>query len=387
VSLETSDLGPLAIACGTRPEALKLVPVVAELRRRGRLSADVIFSGQHGELLAEIAREIGLVPDRDLSSTYGDESLSSRLARLLEALDGALAGGPHRGVVVQGDTNTALAAALVGFHRSLPVFHVEAGLRTRDPHRPFPEEMNRRLITRIATRHYAPTAGAAEALHAEGIDPSAVRVTGNTIVDTLYAHREVAQAAASSLLARANGRRVVVVTLHRRENLDSAGEIAQAMEHVARRFDVHVFWVSHPNATGQEALSSLTFGSAVQVLSPQRYSVFLGLMQAAALIISDSGGVQEEAPALGVPLLVLRSETERPEGLLAGSSRLVAPTSEALIRVCAELLGDEPRLLDRGRSVSTFGDGSAGVRIVDDLEAYFGFAGSDDDSGSKASRK
>jgi UDP-N-acetylglucosamine 2-epimerase (non-hydrolysing) len=353
---------------------LKLAPVALALRRPGsRFSPKVCLSGQHGELARRIASEIGLDADFDVPSANGPQSLSESLAGLVTRLDAVLAEAAPRGVVVQGDTTTALAAALVGFHHAVPVFHVEAGLRTSDPRLPFPEEMNRRLVTRLAAAHFAPTEHARQNLLREGVSPEDVRVTGNTIVDALHAFGRLGGGAADALLGDAGGRAHLLVTLHRRENAALAGSVASAVRELTRRSDVEVLWIRHPNATATAAVAALEGAPGVRVLDPQPYAVFVGLMQRARAVLTDSGGVQEEAPVLGVPVVVLRTETDRPEAVLAGNAVVTGADTAAIVRACTELLDDPEVHARRSRAVSPFGDGKAAERIVTALEQrYFG---------------
>jgi UDP-N-acetylglucosamine 2-epimerase len=275
-------------------------------------------------------------------------------------------------VVIQGDTTTALAGALAGFHHGLPVFHVEAGLRTSTPTIPFPEEMNRRLISRIANLHFCPTDRARDNLLREGVSPETISVTGNTIVDALAAFGRRGAAAADALIGpKQPGRHHVLVTLHRRENADAGGRIASAVQEVARRGDVDVTWIRHPNVTSTNALGKTAGTPGVRVLDPQPYATFVALLERARLVLTDSGGVQEEAPALGVPVVVLRAETDRPEAVEAGNAVIAGSDEATIVRACREILDDPETSAKRSRVVSPFGDGHAASRIASLIEAFY----------------
>jgi UDP-N-acetylglucosamine 2-epimerase (non-hydrolysing) len=335
----------------------------------------VCLSGQHGALARDIAREVGLAVDFDLGAQDGApavappepraSTLSTSLARLLERLSALIASVKPRGVLVQGDTTTSLAGALAAFHASIPSFHVEAGLRTGTPLRPFPEEMNRRLVTRLAALHFAPTEHARQNLLAEGVAGDTIVVTGNTVVDALA---QFAPRNAADDHTRAT-RPTVLVTLHRREGATSARTIAGAVLDLASVADV--VWIRHPNPTSAEALAVLEGDPRVQVLEPQPYAAFVSLMRRARVILTDSGGVQEEAPVLGVPVVVLRDETDRPEAVAAGNAVVVGGNAGAIVSACRDLLDDADLHARRSRVTSPFGDGGASPRIAAAIAAYF----------------
>jgi UDP-N-acetylglucosamine 2-epimerase len=370
---------PLIAVVGTRPEALKLAPVVRALRDgKGALSTRVCFSGQHGEMVRKIAAEIGLVPDFDLEGGKASESLSASLGGTLDRLDCVFQQAAPKGVLVQGDTTTALAGALAGFHRSIPVFHVEAGLRTSTPGVPFPEEMNRRLISRLATLHFAPTDHARDNLLREGVDPRTIVVTGNPIVDALAAFGRTGGAAADALLGAPDPERQrVVVTLHRRENVAHATSIAHEIWSLSRRANTEIVWIRHPNGTSRAALQALQAlqtkeqSGTIRLLDPLPYATFIAILEQAHLVLTDSGGVQEEAPQLGVPVVVLRDETDRPEAVLSGNA-VVAGSDGARIRgACVELLRETAARTRARTASSPFGDGSASVRIAAAIERWY----------------
>jgi UDP-N-acetylglucosamine 2-epimerase len=356
---------------------LKLAPVASLLREPGRtVRARVCLSGQHPDIARRVASEVGLVPDVDLSGDGGPWSLSEALATILSRLDAVIRAERPRGVIVQGDTTTTLAGSLAGFHHGLPVFHVEAGLRTSTPLIPFPEEMNRRLISRLATLHFAATERARDNLLAEGTPPEAISVTGNTIVDALEAFGRRGAGEADAILGASRTERTrILVTLHRRENADTAEGVARALLRIANRGDVDVLWIRHPNSTSQRALRALGETSVIRVLDPQPYATFVALLERSRCVLTDSGGVQEEAPALGVPVLVLREETDRPEAVEAGNARIVGSNEDAIVAATSEILDDSESSTKRSRIVSPFGDGHAAERIVSLIEAFYAQGG------------
>lgn len=352
---------------GTRPEVIKLAPVVRELARRPRAFRTVnVSSGQHPDLIAPFVRLFGLRVDHDLGVMRPGQPLSALFARVLTALDPLLGAVRPDVVLVQGDTTTAAAAALAAFHRGVPVGHVEAGLRTDDPLSPFPEETNRRLVTRLARWHFAGTAAHARTLRREGVPRDWIVRTGNPVVDAL---RWVGTGGPRSprlrsLLDATRGLKRVVLTTHRRESFGGVlgGNLRALADFIAARPDTALIFPVHPNPVVREAAAELLAGrDRVHLTDPLDYPEFVGLLSEAWLIASDSGGVQEEAPSLGVPLLVLRESTERPEALACGAARL-APTPEALAELLEEAYHAPPR--HAGPVRNPFGDGNAARRIV-----------------------
>lgn len=361
---------------GTRPEALKLAAVVRAVKEPERaVTTQVCFSGQHAELLHRIAEEVGLTPDFDLGVMEPSDSLSHNLAGILERLDRVFLKASPAGAIVQGDTTTTLAAALAAFHRNVPVFHVEAGLRTENPSLPFPEEMNRRLVSQLATLHFAATDHARDNLLREGVRHASIAVTGNPIVDTLNAFGRSGGPAAEALLSADPRKHRILVTLHRRENAAHASAFAQAVSELSRREDVDIVWIRHPNATSRAALDALDgLGErrSVRVVDPLPYATFVAVMQTCRLILTDSGGVQEEAPALRVPVVVLRSETDRPEAVLSGNAQVVGSDVAAILRACDELLGETASRARALVAENPFGDGHAAPRIALAIEEWYG---------------
>ena len=360
------------LVLGTRPEAIKLSPVVRALRARSGAKVTVCATGQHREMLDQILQLEGLEPDIDLDLMAPGQSLNEVAARLFQRLGPVLADIRPDRVIVQGDTMSAAMSALCAHYQRIPVAHVEAGLRSGDPWAPWPEEANRRVVTQVADMHFAPTALSAEKLLAEGVAPKQVHVTGNTVIDALLATRrrlselggrtQVSEAA----LRRAGGRRIVLVTCHRRENHGAPLQaVAAAIARIAERADVEVIWPTHPNPAVRAALDGLRDRPRIQLLDPLDYVPFVHLLSACDHVLTDSGGVQEEAPALGKPVLVLRDVTERPEGVAAGCARLLGCDADRIVRETARLLDDPLAHAAMARGGSPYGDGRAAERIAD----------------------
>ena len=357
----------ILVAFGTRPEAIKLAPVIDALRADpARFDTRVVFTAQHRDLVEPVLRFFGIAPDDDLDLMRHAQDLSGVMARVLEAITPIYRDWAPDRVIVQGDTTTALAAAMAAHHLRIPVGHVEAGLRTGDRYDPFPEEMNRRLITRLADLHFAATEGNRATLRAEGVDDASIVVTGNPIIDALG--RITASTSAPSRTA--DGIRRIVLTAHRRENFgEPLGEIFRAVNTIVERYDdVEIVYPMHPNPAVAEAAGRwLRPHPRLHVVSPMDYIEFVRLMAGAWMILSDSGGIQEEAPALGVPILVMRSTTEREEVIRSGNGRLVGITEDAIVRAAVELLENRELHASMSRPAFPFGSGDAARRIVEAL--------------------
>lgn len=362
------------VVLGTRPEAIKLCPVILELRKPGSgFHVQVCVTGQHRELLAGPLETFGVVPDFSLEAMSAGQSLTASAARILSRLEGVLGQSRADLVLVQGDTTTTLCGALAGFYAGLPVVHVEAGLRTADPMTPFPEEMNRRLTTRASSLHFAATSWAAANLHKEGVAPRDVEVTGNPGIDALLMiWRRMTPQVESH--APGPAKRTVLVTAHRRESFGAGFEgICNAVRRIADRGDVGIAWPLHPNPKVRRAVvGTLGDHPEVRLLAPLDYAPFVGLMARSSFVLTDSGGIQEEAPSLGKPVLVMRDTTERPEAVRAGTARLVGCDPEAIVREAERLLDDSGELRRRSRIHNPYGDGCAAARIVEALRARFG---------------
>jgi UDP-N-acetylglucosamine 2-epimerase (non-hydrolysing) len=361
----------IAIAFGTRPEAIKLAPVVAELRRREDLCVRVVSTAQHREMLEQVLRVFAIVPDVDLDVMRPNQALAELSGRVLAAMDRLLVGDPPDVLVVQGDTTSAFMCGLAAFYRGVPVAHVEAGLRTDCATNPFPEEMNRRLTSALTCWHFAPTERARRALLSEGAPSDRVFVTGNTVVDALHYIRSTKEYAESQPPVRAlAGERLVLVTLHRRESWGATLEgMCRALRQIAdERSDVRIVLPVHLNPVVRDAaVRTLGRHPRIDLIEPADYLSFIALMDRSWIVLTDSGGVQEEAPVLGRPVLVLRDTTERPEAVDAGVARLVGTDRDAIVAAALELLDDRSARDRMARPVSPFGDGRASARIADVL--------------------
>ncbi len=362
------------VVLGTRPEAIKLAPVVRELRRRREFRCVLATTSQHREMLAPMLDFFELAPDHDLDVMRRNQQLGELTGRVLARLDRVLAAERPDWVVVQGDTTTAMAAGLAAFYRKIRVAHVEAGLRTHDKYSPFPEEINRRLVGVLADLHFAPTAQAVRNLRREGVPPGQILRTGNTVTDALIwaaarIRREPPRWPAG-LPPPAKGRKWVLVTGHRRENFGGGLEqICRALQAAAAaRPELDFVYPVHLNPHVKEPVHRLLGGHPqIFLLPPVEYPVLVALLKRAWLVVTDSGGIQEEAPTFGVPVLVTRDTTERPEGIRAGNARLVGTDGAAILRWIRKLAADSAVYDRMARARNPYGDGRAARRIADRL--------------------
>lgn len=358
---------------GTRPEAIKMAPVVAALSAGDAgVESRVCVTAQHREMLDQVLDVFGIEPDYDLDVMTDDQSPGDVTATILGNVGAVLADFAPDLVLVHGDTTTTMTAALAAFYRKLPVGHVEAGLRTHDRYFPFPEEMNRVLTDALCTYHFAPTQLSKKNLLREGVSPESITVTGNTVIDAL---RDVAGRAGLPETALPEGGRLLLVTAHRRENFGEPLEnICGAIRDVADRFpDVTVVCPVHLNPNVQSTARSILGGHDRIVLTgPLPYLEFVRLLKVSHIVVTDSGGLQEEAPSLGKPVLVLRRETERPEAVEAGTVRVVGTDRGRIVRECARLLSDDDAYREMAEAVNPYGDGRASERIVGTILALFG---------------
>jgi UDP-N-acetylglucosamine 2-epimerase (non-hydrolysing) len=348
------------VVAGTRPEAIKLAPVVLRLRQEPEnFSVTLCATAQHRELLDAALGLFGLRPDLDLDLMQPEQTLNGLAARALSALDRCFDQQQPDWVLAQGDTTTVLATALAAFHRGIPLAHVEAGLRTGDLGNPFPEELNRRVADLAARLHFAPTPRSAERLMAEGIAAERIHVTGNTVVDALAA-------IAAAEPPPASARPLVLVTCHRRESFgEPMRRVFRALFELARRFGDHDFVLPvHPNPNVARALAEIGPLENLRLVEPADYRRFLGWLRAARLVLTDSGGVQEEAPTFAKPVLVLRDTTERPEGVERGIARLVGTDPERIVAEATRLLSDEAARQAMASAGNPYGDGRAAERIA-----------------------
>jgi UDP-N-acetylglucosamine 2-epimerase (non-hydrolysing) len=377
-------MNTVVVFFGTRPEAIKMAPVVAALRAQRDLKTLVVSTGQHREMLQQVVDLFGIGVDRELAVMQPNQTLAGLTARLLTGVDDVLQELRPDLALAQGDTTTALAAALGSFYRKVPFGHVEAGLRTGDVHAPFPEEVNRRLVTTMTTLHFAPTQQARANLAREGVAEAQIWVTGNTVIDALQIevqrqeHEARHGGGSSRQLAELLGEHwerspFVLITGHRRENFgEGFRQICQAIAVLAERFPQYRFIYPvhlNPNVQGpvQQYLGSL---ANVRLIPPQGYGDFVALMRSCRLILTDSGGVQEEAPSLGKPVLVMRDTTERPEGVEAGTVLLVGPHADLIVAHASHLLNDPVAYQKMADVSNPYGDGRAAARIVTAIRAF-----------------
>jgi len=363
---------------GTRPEAIKMAPVVRELKRfPRRFDTRVIATAQHRRLADEVLALFAIEPDHDLDVMTSRQSLTRVTCRVLSRLEPVLAELRPDLVLVQGDAATAFAGALAAYYQSVPVGHVEAGLRTHDKYDPYPEEIFRRLVTGIADLHFAPTFAARAALVGEGVPERRIHVTGNTVIDALLSVAEQAHPLPARVRrALASGeRRLVLVTAHRRENWGRPlRQICEALRALARAFeDIVIVYALHPNPEVTEvARAALGSEPRVVLIQAPPYAPFVSLMQRSYVVLTDSGGLQEEAPALAKPVLVLRRTTERPEGIAAGVAELVGVEKPAIVSAATRLLSDQRAYRRMARAANPYGDGKAASRIRKAILNYFG---------------
>ena len=378
----TSDFHPQSVCSrdrilvifGTRPEAIKLCPLIKALRSAAHLDTVVCVTAQHRQMLDQVLTVFGVKPDFDLDLMQPGQTLTALTARLMAGLEPVFARAQPSLTIVQGDTTSTLGGALASFYAKVPIAHVEAGLRTFDMDSPFPEELNRVLTGRMATLHFAATDWAAENLRREGVDTKTIQVTGNTGIDAVLSIRDAL--AAGTLpgidIPLQPNKKLIVVTAHRRESFGPGfHRICQAVAELATRDDVQIVWPVHPNPNVQAVVNQTLRNRAnVLLLEPLDYLPFVDLMRRAYLLISDSGGVQEEGPSLGKPILVLRDKTERPEAVSAGTVKLVGTDCPTIVREATRLLDDRAEYERMARLHNPYGDGHASSRIAERIRLH-----------------
>ena len=370
----------ISVIFGTRPEAIKLCPLILALKQhKDVVDCRVCVTGQHRQMLDQVLKVFGVEPDTDLNLMLPNQSLGCLTAHAIEKLDAYFADEKPDIAVVQGDTTTVLAGALAAFYHKIPVAHVEAGLRTGNMISPYPEEANRVLTTRLARWHFCPTEASRQNLIKEGVQENNIHVTGNTVIDALqWAMKYLKDnpvdipGLSTGLVESLSHRRMVLITGHRRENFgEGFRHICQAIVDLAKRFqDVEFIYPVHLNPNVQRPVKEI-IGTAslknIHLIQPLEYLPFLSLMSKAYLILTDSGGVQEEAPSLGKPVLVMRDTTERPEAVKAGTVRLVGSNFKNIVDSCTLMLTEAAVYRKMAEAINPYGDGKAVVRIVDTL--------------------
>ncbi len=370
----------ITVACvlGTRPDAVKMAPVVQEFARHSdRARLVVVSTGQHREMLDQVLSVFKITPNHDLGLMRDRQTLTDLTARALTALTPVLEAEKPDIVIAQGDTTTTFVASLAAFYARAAFGHVEAGLRTDDKWDPFPEEMNRRMTTRLADLHFAPTTLSEKNLLSEGVPPQTIRVTGNTVVDALRSVAELNYRFDDPELARAVALpgRMILVTAHRRENWgEPMANVCRAVLQITERFpDVHIVLPMHRNPVVREVVQPLLGGhDRILLTEPQEYFPFVHLMKASHFVLTDSGGAQEEAPGLGKPVLVLRKTTERPEGVHSGNAKLVGTDTGTVVAEASRLLSDPDAYKAMSQAASPYGDGDAALRIREWVFEFFG---------------
>jgi len=353
---------------GTRPEAIKMAPVLKELAKHKEIVSRVCVTAQHREMLDMMLQVFEITPEYDLDLMKPNQSLFDITARGLPRLEVVLDHEKPDIVLVQGDATTAFLASLAAFYKQIKIGHVEAGLRSHHLYQPFPEEMNRRLVDHLADLHFAPTETAKNNLLREGIDASKIYVTGNTVIDALY---WILQRSPATAFKLPPGQRLILVTVHRRESFGPAIEsICRALKRIAEENkDVEIIWPVHLNPKVRQPVRKILKGvKRVQLLDPLDYSSFVQLMSRSYLILSDSGGIQEEAPALGKPVVVLRDRTDRPEAVAAGVAVLAGTDTSSIVKITQGLLNDSCKYKKIAQVKHIYGDGQASQRIVKILQ-------------------
>ncbi len=358
---------------GTRPEAVKMAPVVKLLKETTEIESGVCVTAQHRQMLDQVLDLFNIAPDYDLDLMRENQSLSQLSASIFTHLEPVLVDFKPDWVLAQGDTTTVAIASLLCYYHKIKFGHVEAGLRTHDKWQPFPEEINRRIAGAVADLHFAPTEWSKNNLLKEGVDPKLIKVTGNTVIDALqFVSKREEPSEIAELTNKLAPRKLILVTAHRRENFGAGMEnICQALLELSKEKDVQIVYPVHLNPNVQEPVQRLLKGvENITLLPPLDYLPLVHLMKRAVLILTDSGGIQEEAPAFGVPTLVLREVTERPEGVAAGTVKLVGTETSRITEEAKRLLNDETEYQKMSKAANPYGDGHASERIIQALLEY-----------------
>jgi len=363
---------------GTRPEAIKLAPVIKEAEKHPDVFDPIIVvTGQHREMLDQVLKIFGIKPDYDLKIMEEDQSISNIVIRSLQGLEDIVLREKPDMIIVQGDTSTAFSASLSAYYHKIPLAHVEAGLRTWNKHKPFPEEMNRKLTTALADLHFAPTSTSAANLRSEGVPASAIYLTGNTVIDALFAVAKKDFDLKKAGLGGFDDKKVILVTVHRRESFGAPlRAILSAIKEIAVKFQdsVRIILPVHKNPMVREAVEEVLGDLPnIDLTEPLEYEPFVHLMKASYLILTDSGGIQEEAPSLKKPVLLLRDVTERPEGVSSGAVRVVGVDPRSIVEGACRLIEDTAEYDKMAQARNPYGDGRASERIIGALLHHFGF--------------
>lgn len=369
----------LLFVFGTRPEAVKMAPVITAAKKHQDLFEVVVaVTGQHREMLDQVLKVFKIKPDYDLKLMEHGQSLSHIVERCLHGIEEVIAREHPNLILVQGDTSTTFASALAAFYQHVPVGHIEAGLRTGKKYNPFPEEMNRKLTSNLADIHFAPTKTAFNNLIDEGISRPTIYLTGNTVIDALFDVAKKGYDLKKSGVDIKNGnKKVILVTVHRRESFGAPlRNVCEALKHIAHdhKDDATVVLPVHKNPLVSNTVRDILGGQPnVQLIDPLDYEPFVHLMRSSYLILTDSGGIQEEAPSLGKPVLVLREATERPEAVIAGTVKIVGTDTHMIIEEVEKLFNDKAEYNKMSKAINPYGDGKASERIIGALLHYFGF--------------
>lgn len=375
MELAQAPMLKVMVVFGTRPEAIKLAPVIKQLQESPDFSVVVVSTGQHKEMLDQVSTRFGLRIDYDLNLMVRGQTLNRIIAKVIDGLDPIIDGESPDALLVQGDTTTAVGAALAGFNQHVQVVHVEAGLRSDNIWSPFPEEANRKIVSQVTGLHLAPTQTAVDNLRRENVEPATIKLVGNTVIDALHLAKTWDTELSNSVLDEFLGSydRVVLGTTHRRENVFAAAQIGEAFRQLAEKFpDTGFVLPLHLNPVIRENLIPKTEGQPnILVCDPMPYDEFISLMNRSYFVVTDSGGIQEEAPALGKPVLVMRANTERHEAVSAGNAKLIGTARDSIVSETSLLLEDENRYREMSESLNAFGDGRAAERAVAALTEYF----------------
>lgn len=377
-------MAKISFILGTRPEAIKLAPLIIKLKQEAAHEIKVCSTGQHKEMLYQVLNLFNVEPDKDLELMQTNQTLVSLNGRALESIDKYLKEEKPDLVIVQGDTTTVFAAAMAAFYNKITVAHVEAGLRTYNRYSPYPEEINRVLTTHLSDIHFAPTQTSKDNLLKEGVCEEKIFVTGNTVIDALYfIHDQLKTSAlqpSKEVSSLSLDKKTVLVTAHRRENFgDGIESICKALAKLAKKYPGFLFvYPVHLNPNIKEPVNKMLFGiDNIKLIEPLDYVSFIALMSRSFIILTDSGGVQEEAPSLGKPVLVMRENSERPEAVVAGTVKLIGSSAEAIIHHVSSLIENEEEYDRMSRAINPYGDGKACERISGIINSHFNKAGNE----------